>query len=441
MAMGGKTTLVTSDEFLTEFVPKPAGIKTASLSSILSSLPKESSEYNMYHPLMNALNGATRLCPGFTFVATPTKGDKASARNHAVYCGLYPSAHAPHPQYDDEGEPIGSPAVDWSRIAIPIEVKSTANKDPFDDNKPDGQPVALEKQKSLGQILAYAQYMLDHQHLTFLFMIVIIQEDARLLRIDRSGIFVTKKFNYKTSSDPLMEFLWRFARLSPELQGQDHTAERIDYTSDHADTMRTKLKTAPDDYVRALFKTSLDEKWAWWLLKLTDERTKKVRRFLVGKPHFRSQGVAGRGTRGYVALDADDTTAPFVYLKDSWRVVHDEIQKEGAVLTTLNAKKVSYVPTLLCHGDLGQITTSEQLWRKYHKNHKKDTPYPLKQHIHYRLVVKQVGKPLSDFKDGCQLVSALVCCLIAHAQAYKVGLIHRDISAGNILLYPYKDGE
>ncbi len=55
MAMGGKTTLVTSDEFLTEFVPKPAGIKTASLSSILSSLPKESSEYNMYHPLVRAL--------------------------------------------------------------------------------------------------------------------------------------------------------------------------------------------------------------------------------------------------------------------------------------------------------------------------------------------------------------------------------------------------
>lgn len=332
--------------------------------------------------------------------------------------------------------------MDWSRIAIPIEVKSTPSKDPFDDNKPDGQPGAAEKKESLGQILSYAQFMLDHQHLTFLFMIVIIQEDARLLRIDRSGIFVTKKFNYKTSGDSLMEFLWRFARLSPELQGKDPTAERVDHASEYADTMRAKLETptVPDDYVRILFETSLDKEWAWWLLKLKDERTQKDRRFLVGKPHFRCEGVSGRGTRGYVAMDADDTTAPFVYLKDSWRVVHDEIQKEGAVLETLNAEKVSYVPTLLCHGDLGHKTTSEELWRKYHKKHKKDVPYPLKQHIHYRLVVQEVGKPLSEFKDGSQLVSALVCCLIGKPMVfsiYDVTLIIRISSCAGLQDWPH----
>lgn len=33
-------------------------------------------------------------------------------------------------------------------------------------------------------------------------------------------------------------------------------------------------------------------------------------------------------------------------------------------------------------------------------------------------------------------VLTLNICTVAHARAYVIGLIHRDISAGNILLYP-----
>ncbi|KAI0669726.1 hypothetical protein C8Q78DRAFT_1041765 [Trametes maxima] len=39
-----------------------------------------------------------------------------------------------------------------------------------------------------------------------------------------------------------------------------------------------------------------------------------------------------------------------------------------------------------------------------------------------------------------ELVMALLCCLTAHSDAYSHGIIHRDISAGNMLLYKQPDG-
>ncbi len=123
-------------------------------------------------------------------------------------------------------------------------------------------------------------------------------------------------------------------------------------------------------------------------------------------------------------------------------------------MKALNDAKVTYVPTLLYHGDLDQSTESYAKWLDYHEG-KTQEDCPLKSHQHYRLVVAEVGKPLSEFENGLELVWALFCCisgmshhalfcasgvanpylLTAHEKACAAGYIHRDISAGNILLY------
>lgn len=361
---------------------------------------------------MDALNDKTaNLCPGFKFVATPTRGAKASGITRSVDCGLYPAKYAPRPGVNDAGEPT-SPAVDWSRIQLSIEVKSKSRKDPFVDTNVDGKSDSADRLEVLGQILDYMKHVFDHQHRTCQYMVIIVEENARLLRIDRSGIFATKAFNFKTNGTPLIDFLWRFARLSPEERGEDATAERVPHDSNIVRDIRRRARNAPNDYIWKLFMESLeDEAYPWWILTVDDECTKTTRRFFVGQPNFKAQCVAGRGTRGYVALELDKGDTPFVYLKDCWRVVHDQIKKEGVVLQTLNTENVPHVPTVACHGDLGQATKSQDLWHKYHPEVSPGAQFPLKKHEHYRLVVKEVGKPLIKFETGFQLLFALFCCL------------------------------
>ncbi|KAI0665670.1 hypothetical protein C8Q78DRAFT_986039 [Trametes maxima] len=386
----------------------------------------------------NAINDAA-VCPGFTFVSAYSKCDKYSGSTHVTECGLYRRHRAPRSILDERGQPILPLSTDWSTIELSIVSKTHSNlRDPFEKNPALPNPAAILRKETFGQVLSYAQFVFAHQHRTCHFMVLFLGDQCRILRFDRSGIFATAKFNYKTDGEPLVEFLWRFAHLSPAERGIDVTAEEVARDSELAKSMSDRAKIGTDDYARERFAASLEPAWPWYLLHLTDERTGRKRRFLVGKPHFTAFGVAGRGTRSYVAVDADNISGPFVHLKDAWRVVHDEIDKEGTILEQLNKESVPFIPTLLCHGDLGQHTLSLKLWRKYHPDVPEDQMCPVKQHTHYRLVVKEVGKPLSEFKDGRELVFAMFCCLKAHAKAYKAGIIHRDISFGNILLFPRK---
>lgn len=358
----------------------------------------------------------------------------------AVAGGLYTMEGAPQPtKSSSKGAP--SCTTDWSTIEMCIECKShSVNYDPFDEFRPNKLPVAKERLRVLGQILAYAQLLYDNQQRTSQFMLLFLGTSARIVHIDRSGIFATKKFDYKNDATHLVEFVWRLARLNPSQRGHDTTAERVPHSSTIGKAMKAiaeKVADECEDYAHVQFKRLLNSSSTWWRLTVKDELAaegaKKERKFLVGQPHFNAPGVSGRGTRGYIALDADSLsfdagglslepdritldadklgTPKFVYLKDAWRVVHEDIDKEGDTLRTLNGFKVRHVSTVLHHGDLGQITRSPELWVTYHPDVAPGTRCPLKKHSHYRLVVKEVGRPLEDFADSEALISAIYYCV------------------------------
>ena len=131
----------------------------------------------------------------------------------------------------------------------------------------------------------------------------------------------------------------------------------------------------------------------------------------MGKPNFAANTLAGRSTRGFVAIDLEDPDGPFVYLKDCWRVNHPRIQQEGSILAELNAGGVAHIPTLICHGDVPeQVTGSQAVWKELHPGREAESP--MKVHVHYRMVVKEVAEPLSSFENGRELVRILIHCLL-----------------------------
>ncbi|KAI0684177.1 hypothetical protein C8T65DRAFT_722537 [Cerioporus squamosus] len=390
----------------------------------------------------------------------------------------------------------------WADQLLPIEYKRHQTRgDPFDDTKPDVEADAKDRKEVRGQVISYAELVFAVQQRLHLIMILVMGRKFRLLRWDRSGVSVSLSIDYYVYWEFFCNVLWRIsvlARFHPELLGVDPSATRI-FPSDPRYTLMTGAgqqcpsdadhKTrdlAPDEltetgavtyaYVRKLFRASLTEAWPRYELEVPDG--KNVRKFLVGRPYFRAKGMAGRGTRGYVALDLE--TKKFVWLKDAWRAHYALLTKEGDILARLNAARVSNVPTLVCHGDIrGQTTKTPEFWElmnpvpshsttstslkgpsssstgaKRKRTDEEadvssskpkglnvgDTDYrqdcPLRRHIHYRIVVKEVCLTLPLFEDGQQLVSIIYDCALAHYEATQQGIIHRDVSSGNILILP-----
>ncbi|KAM5541549.1 hypothetical protein V8D89_004739 [Ganoderma adspersum] len=374
--------------------------------------------------------------------------------------------------------------------------------DPFDRAHYDDEYGEIQEEhgRVLGEISAIASLLFSAQHRLFLFMILIIGRRFRLLRLDRAGIVVSAPVNYISDPDALCDALQRLCALDDSSLGLDQTVTRVlpgdhDFRrmdiaalkspqdTDHSERdLNTPLATPITfAYTHDLFDASIASGWLWYQIQVQNGDT--WRDFLVGKPTFRTDGVVGRGTRGYIALDCE--TNCFVWLKDVWRAAYAIAVPEGDMLWRLNDAGVENVPMLVCHGDVDDhVTITADYWeprsvdtstrsqdhpcslvdsppsdsRKRKRtmideedvdsswsrdgkvyDSSDDSNWPLRQHKHYRMVVEEVAFPLTHFKNGKQLASLVLDALQAHYQAAnhpRMLLLHRDISTSNILLYP-----
>ncbi len=362
---------------------------------------------------------------------------------------------------------------------MPVEFKYTL--DPFDEKK---------KNINTDQITHYAELVISIQQRLFLFMIVIVGRKFRILRWDRSGVVVSAAVDYYDDWQLFCDILWRISlahRFAPEMLGADPTAVRLRSSHSEWKRMTTAAKPnatdiddkervlQPDEltgpftfrYVRDTFRETLTDGYPRY--KVAVPGRDKTRYFLICRPIFQARALVGRGTHGYVALEYDPTPSKgrkarvdrFVFLKDTWRMKYDGVRPEGDILADLNGAGVQYVPTLLCHGDIGkpvQETMTPQYWEHKHsspppsagplpstsevmmrkrvdtdsapsnrepdgllldEDHDSDgdgdddfqTSYPLLHHVHYRFVVEEVGKSLSAAGHERKLLSVIIDCV------------------------------
>ncbi|KAI0645270.1 hypothetical protein C8Q79DRAFT_970731 [Trametes meyenii] len=457
--MHTKIILIPFDDFVARFVPDVPASRSSSdseagrlkpiplsehgvenrdppSSNPFRDIPRASVEKDMYESITNALAKAG-FTTKFQFISTPAcYTDSSESAGPEIDCGMYPN-EASNPLEQQNAADNRWTMLSRVDIAIVCRTGST-DDDPFDDTRDYYEPVETAWRGFLRQILDYAQLIFQYQQRMFQFMVLFLGDMVRIVHIDRSGIFATHKFAYRDEGGlKLAHFFWNYTSLSPSERGHDPTVTRLDPRSVEAEKMRAQVKEMKyDDYIRALFADTLDERWPWWKLEVPDgepEGQRKTRSFLVGKPHFAASGLTGQATRGYIALDASNPEGPLLYLKDVWRVIGEDLEQEGTILECLHEHKVQFIPTPICHGDLvGQETRMPTAWPGYCPEYER----PMERYQHYRIVVKEVGKPLEQFEHSSELVCALWCCISAHAQAYEdAKTIHCNISTDNILLY------
>ncbi|PIL34297.1 hypothetical protein GSI_03072 [Ganoderma sinense ZZ0214-1] len=311
----------------------------------------------------------------------------------------------------------------WSDIVAFFEAKIDHNSSAFEFAHPSTRFIRDDTdggEKSLGQFLEYLAQVLAHQHRTHLFAVYLFKNQARLVYADRSGAVVSEPFFYGTRDHSTLHvFFWKLARMSNKERGFDETATLAADADIRA--MREYAATAPTEYLKAqaYYALSWDptakegkqlKSFEWPMHKLSvGDRT-----VFVGRPSFATHSLFGRCTRGYVAFEKVE--------KDN--EVYDRLHNEGAG---------DHVPTSLAAGDVPVVDEpgSTQLTRLHDIGERRHHP-----RAHYRILIAEVYRPLSDFSDFRQLAELLRDALQAHKDAWeKAGVLHRDISFNNILIH------
>uniref|UniRef100_A0A0W0GAK3 Fungal-type protein kinase domain-containing protein n=1 Tax=Moniliophthora roreri TaxID=221103 RepID=A0A0W0GAK3_MONRR len=121
------------------------------------------------------------------------------------------------------------------------------------------------------------------------------------------------------------------------------------------------------------------------------------------------------------------TTAESWHLKAAVHLL--AVEQEGKIYSALKAAGVKGIPDVLAHGD------APGRWQETVTHEEPNGTASLRVHRHYFIVFKQVGRNLWHFKTTLELVKAIRDAVQAHKDALeKAKILHRDISAGNILI-------
>ncbi|THH33086.1 hypothetical protein EUX98_g1138 [Antrodiella citrinella] len=449
-------------------VPKFNGLK-------FPGLPKNPKENALYTPFANAVNGwnAQGVFPGFTIIDTSHSRDgetKLQPDLMLVADSNYAALNTP----GTDASRMSRETWDWENSEIHIEVKTES--DIFFHGLSTARYVAnivsTASVEKVGQIGTYAAAQMSRQHRVCLFSLFVYGDFMRIIRWDRSGALITDAIDYRRSPRVLAEFLYRYSHMTRAQRGWDTTVERG--TPEDAKMLSAAIEAYQSDKsLRQLprMEVTLKECYPVYRMKVdvkvsmevghpgdvrdgeedskedSEGRRKltgpgmRTKIFLVRKPFWHTSMPIGRATRVYVALDIEDKK--LVSIKDSWRVEFGSSDPEGVIYNefdTVDAEWKQFLPTVLGADDVPddshspeakQKTLTQTFEEKARETHNIGL---LRAHVHHR-VVQALAFPLNTFRSSRELVQAIRDAMFAVIGVYKkYNRLHRDVSAGNIML-------
>ena len=315
----------------------------------------------------------------------------------------------------------------WGDMVALIEAKIDHSHSAFEFKKP-GSRFTREKteggREALGQLAEYIAHIFAHQHRTHVYAMYVYRDQARICFFDRSGGVVSTPFRYgKPDDHAFQRFFYRLARMSREQLGYDPTATLADESV--VKELRAFAGTIDSDYHRLLAykalcwdptaKSSSSVEWP------VHEITLNGKTLFVGKPAFSNLSLFGRCTRGYAAIEREtDENGKTIYslrfLKDSWRSVHGKIHAEHEVYERLRSRGVlNNIPTCLGGED---VRGADGMWQQTRVGAR--LPSESLPRGHYRILLQEVCRPLSDFTNFEELAMLIGdalsgTCFVKHA--------------------------
>ncbi|EJF58100.1 hypothetical protein DICSQDRAFT_173329 [Dichomitus squalens LYAD-421 SS1] len=342
-------------------------------------------------------------------------------------------------------------------------------------------------EKALGQFVEYMLNVFKHQHRTFCYAVYVCFDMARLLFFDRSGAYVSEPFSWRKPTSLLHEFVWKLAQLAKaglrESMGRDTTANVVNKRT-RRKFLREARRAELPSHVREGLKKAADGNCPLYKLEIEytppspeewfpdeplpdkprpspsatpapasstssgspppgkSKADSPVRKFIVGRPHFSADALVGRCTKGFMAFDVTNRKkwVP-CFVKDSWRpYVPGRTRPEHLVYERLQRKGVTPedgIATLICGGDVGG--SKAQYTRV--QDDLPDENRPVRR-LHYRVAIAEIGLSVSEFVTFGELSGIFADALRAHRIAWdRAGVLHRDISVGNIMIRVGLDGK
>ncbi|KAI0770200.1 hypothetical protein C8Q74DRAFT_1422593 [Fomes fomentarius] len=461
-------------EFMNDFLPMSEVPSCESLSTqdALSSVPlRADTPAELYQPLLAALDKKTEgesICPGFVFDAAARRSPHPHQLGYMKpHICLYRSENL---ETVLKSDPLSRKELAYAELII--EVTGDPTQDFFID--PETAEDATEEEhtshelttssndprfrefvdRTLGQHISYIMEILARQCRVCFFSIALFGSRARLFRWDRSGCIVTESFDVRAQPELLCDFLWRFARSSDAGRGHDPTVHMASTKEEELfrqsirEHVRMQLDVDGDELEKAVSE-HYEPSHVFVLYVLQQganvANTKTVRHYLVSRPVVSPLFLAGKGTRGFWAVDT--LSQRVVFLKDTWRNYGRSV--EGDTLARMNEEGIRNIPSLVWHGNVPdflsdgepvqkdnfQMTMNDEYCRDQWRANIHGYKHSLRKHVHYRIVLGVVGYGLEHLKDTEELLHATYNVFQAMVDArQKDSRLHQDISTDNIIL-------
>ncbi|KAI0334154.1 hypothetical protein GY45DRAFT_1270329 [Cubamyces sp. BRFM 1775] len=334
----------------------------------------------------------------------------------------------------------------WGWMTMFIEVKTGQHPQPFLSTKdgrwvPNPHPKAKEARV---QIIKYAAELQLRQHRTFVYTALICCNMVWFIRWDRAGALVSEPIDYKLDPAPLLNFVHRVTSVSAEEQGYDPTVtlatdEQVAMFQRHADEL-------PEGWRKTYAQHALSDPGRYpicavqcpdvpWLDttkdKALDPDKPRTHTYLIGRYRSGYRSPTGRGGKCFIAYDVD--RGCLVVLKDYWcanvSTVHRELDTYQRFHDT---GVVENVAEAIAGGDVLSGDGKQQLTTSQKGSTLRVEPA---ERFHHRLVFRNVGRPLETYERSSELVEKVLEAIFGHFEAWqKAGVLHRDVSIGNILI-------